>query len=405
MIKTDIAIIGAGPAGISAAVELKKLGYENIIVFDREDEAGGTPRHCGHKGFGIFEFKTLLSGPEYSKTLEELAKNNNIEIKLKHTLYKISDNDLFFSTPEGIKKCSAKRIILALGARETPRPPRFISGTRSPNIITTGALQRFVYMHNMKPFDNAVIIGSEVVSFSALMTARHAGIKIKAVIDEDEQLNSFGILKTLSEMFLRTTVKNGVKIVSINGENKKIESITIEKNGEKETIDCEGIIFTGKFTPESSIMQKTFERFNHNNSSLYVSQIFQTTNRRFFAAGNLLRGALTAFNCFFEGRKVARFVDQSLKYDNESELMQVPIEVDENIEWYYPSLVDLNEEMKYLTKLRLNKAAKGKIKVFLNDKIVIDKFVNVKTYNNVILPAIKEPVKLTDKIRIEFHQG
>jgi len=63
----SIAIIGAGPAGLSAALELKKLGFDDLIVFEREDEASGTPRHCRHLGFGIFEFKRVLSGPAYAK--------------------------------------------------------------------------------------------------------------------------------------------------------------------------------------------------------------------------------------------------------------------------------------------------------------------------------------------------
>ena len=63
----DVAIIGAGPAGLAAALELKKSGVDRVIVLERESEAGGIPRHCGHPPFGIREYKRVLTGPTYAK--------------------------------------------------------------------------------------------------------------------------------------------------------------------------------------------------------------------------------------------------------------------------------------------------------------------------------------------------
>ncbi|MCE7918840.1 MAG: FAD-dependent oxidoreductase [Chloroflexi bacterium CFX1] len=53
----DVLIVGAGPAGLSAAIELKKQGINNILVVDREPEAGGMPRFCHHTGFGRFNHR------------------------------------------------------------------------------------------------------------------------------------------------------------------------------------------------------------------------------------------------------------------------------------------------------------------------------------------------------------
>jgi len=395
-----IAIIGAGPAGLSSAIELSKLWHRDIVVFEREEQAGGTPRHCGHLGFGIFEFYKLLSGPKYAKKLVDLTLDHNINIKVKHTLIDIENNILTFSTPNGLKKFKAQKIIMALGARETPRSTRLISGIRSVNIITTGAFQRFIYMQEFRPFKNAVIIGSEVVSFSALMTARHAGIKINAIIEENKNLNSFGILKLLSQYILRTPVKVGYKILSINGENKNIKSITISKNGNIETIFCDGIIFTGEFTPESAILQKSFDDFNYTNNSIEVSQIFQTKNKNIFLAGNVLRGALSAYNCYFEAKKVAKYVDESLK--KEKQIVQIPIIVDENIQWYYPSLIDINQKKDFLTNLRMNKKCKGELIVFLNERKVMTLKINTNTYTTIKIPCINMNIKNEDKIYIKF---
>ena len=55
----DVIIIGGGPAGIGAALELKKQGINRTIVLEREDVVGGAPRHCGHPPFGLREFKNF----------------------------------------------------------------------------------------------------------------------------------------------------------------------------------------------------------------------------------------------------------------------------------------------------------------------------------------------------------
>jgi thioredoxin reductase len=402
MNKVQIAIVGAGPAGLSLAIELSDMGYTDITVFDREDEAGGTPRHCGHLGFGIFEFYRLLSGPQYAKKLVGIAKEKNIQIKLKHTLIDITRDVLSFSSNDGIVKYSAKKTILAMGARETPRSTRLISGIRSPNIITTGALQRFVYMHKTAPFKNAVIVGSEVVSFSALMTAKHAGIKIKALIEEDKNINSFSILKPLCELFLRTPVKVGYEIKNINGKDKQVESVTISKNGIDEVIECDGVIFSGKFTPESSVLKDSFKDYNYTNNSVFVSQTFQTTNKNFFAVGNVLRGALTAFKCYFEGKKLAKYIDDALKYEKLKPL-HVKIECDDSIQWYYPSSIDLNYPSKTLTTLRLNKKSTGTITISINEIDVYSKYITAATYQNIKIPRLNYPISKNDIIKIRFQ--
>jgi len=398
----EIAIIGAGPAGLASAIELSKLGHKDIIVFDREDEAGGTPRHCDHLGFGIFEFKRILNGPKYSKRLVNNAQKRKIVIKLSNTLIKIEQNILTFSTPNGIEKYNAKKIILALGAREVPRPSRFISGIRSPNIITTGALQRFTYMQKIKPFKKAVIIGSEAVSFSALMTSKHAGIEIVAILEEDKNIHSFSILKCLSKYILRIPVKTDIKIIAIEGKNKIIKGVKISKNGNEEFLECDGVIFSGEFTPESAIMQTSFDTFNYINNSLHVTQNFQTLYKNFYVVGNALRGALAAYKCYFEGKSAAKDIHQSLI--SEKTKQYIKIEVNKNIQWYSPSLIDLNAIKSVLTTIRVKKNQKGTIKITHNEKLVFEKDIEAYSYKDINIPWINGlNLKSNDNLKIEFN--
>ena len=63
----DLLIIGAGPAGLAAAIAAREAGIESILVLEREKEPGGILRQCIHNGFGLHRFSEELTGPEYAK--------------------------------------------------------------------------------------------------------------------------------------------------------------------------------------------------------------------------------------------------------------------------------------------------------------------------------------------------
>jgi len=81
---TDVLIVGAGPAGLAAALGLKKLGVKNVLVAERESEAGGIPRLCGHMGFGLRDLHRVLTGPSYARRYREMVEEAGIKT-LKNT--------------------------------------------------------------------------------------------------------------------------------------------------------------------------------------------------------------------------------------------------------------------------------------------------------------------------------
>ena len=64
-----VVVVGAGPAGLSAAVELRRLGVGPVLVADRETEAGGVPRHSWHTGYGLRDLRRVMTGPAYARAL------------------------------------------------------------------------------------------------------------------------------------------------------------------------------------------------------------------------------------------------------------------------------------------------------------------------------------------------
>ena len=177
-IHCDVAVVGGGPAGLGAARQLRRLGVGHVMVLEREAMAGGIPRHCGHPPFGWQEFHRILTGPKYASRLVKSAESEGVDIRVQFTVTGLEQGlALRVSTPDGMLLVKAKRIVLTTGVRETPRAARMVPGYRPMGVLTTGALQSMVYLKSRRPFKRPVIVGTELVSFSALLTCRHAGIR------------------------------------------------------------------------------------------------------------------------------------------------------------------------------------------------------------------------------------
>ena len=285
----DVAVIGAGPSGLSAAIILKKSGIKNVVVLEREVEAGGIPRHCGHPPFGIREFKQFLSGPIYAKKLVRAAQKVGVNIKLKTTVTMMgTEGELSITSPEGGYQLTARRILLATGIRETPRSARLVSGSRALGILTTGALQSMVYLKNQIPFLKPIIVGTEIVSYSAILTCRKAGIEPVAMLEEKPfpsvrwpiyQINGWlGVPLFLQKNLVTILGKERVEAVEISDEKGLVRKII-----------CDGVLFTGQYTPESSLARFSHLEFNLKTNSPEIDEYGRCSDPVYYAAGNVVQ--------------------------------------------------------------------------------------------------------------------
>ena len=84
--KAEVAIVGAGPAGLAAGIALKRFGLEKVVVVDREDEPGGVPRLCHHTGFGLRDRRWVYSGPGYARCYAREAEAAGIDLRTSTTI-------------------------------------------------------------------------------------------------------------------------------------------------------------------------------------------------------------------------------------------------------------------------------------------------------------------------------
>src|SRR5260221_12193290 len=98
----DVAIVGAGPAGLAAAGALRRCGVARVVILEREEEAGGIPRHCGHSPFGLREFGRIMTGPTYARRLVASALAAGAELRTRTTVLALgADGRLQLATGAG----------------------------------------------------------------------------------------------------------------------------------------------------------------------------------------------------------------------------------------------------------------------------------------------------------------
>jgi len=309
----DVAIIGGGPAGLSAAITLKKAGVSDVVILDRESVAGGIPRHCGHPPFGIRECRRILTGPAYARRIVATALKKGVDISLKTTVTSLGpDGNLSLVSPDGQQELKAKRVLLATGTRETPRSARFVSGGRPLGVCNTGTLQSMVYLKNKIPFRAPIVVGTEIVAFSALLTCIKAGIKPVAIFEENSETSVQWPLQYAAAFFGVPLFKN-TRIVNISGQDRVQSVHIVDVEGKVVKFDCDGVLFTGKFTPESTLARMSHLELESATGSPKVDQNGQCSDPAYYAAGNVVHQPVkVAGKCWQAGESAAHWITKSL---------------------------------------------------------------------------------------------
>lgn len=293
----DVAVIGAGPAGLAAAVSALEHGAKKVVVLDRNGWLGGILSQCIHDGFGVEETGSSMTGPEYANMYIKMAETQNV-IFMTETMVLSFDKNLFITAAnkEGLHKIKAKSIILAMGCREKTRWNVMIPGDRPSGIFTAGVAQAFINLYNIIPGKNIVILGSGDVGLIMARRLKFEGANVIGVVEilpfasglprnVVQCLDDYGI-----PLFLNHTV------TFIEG-RERLESVTIARvdenrniiSGSEKKIKCDTLLLSLGLIPENELANSVGIKIDGTTGGPVVNQFLETNMSGVFACGNCLQ--------------------------------------------------------------------------------------------------------------------
>ena len=291
-----IVVIGAGPAGLAAAVKLRRLGAEDVLVIERENETGGILRQCIHDGFGLERFGKSISGPEYAALLKSEAEELGIECLTGTSVLEISKNrTITAASPSGVVEIHAEAIIAAAGCRERSRGSIMIPGERPAGVYTAGTAQAYMNLYNRMPGRNAVILGSGDIGLIMARRLTLEGAKVSAVFELQDHPNGLerNIVQCLDDysipLYLSHTVTEihgkdrveGVTVSAVDGNLRPIE-------GTEKYYPCDTLILSVGLIPDNTILEKAGVEIDPATNGAVVDEHLMTSIPGIFSAGNML---------------------------------------------------------------------------------------------------------------------
>ena len=220
------------------------------------------------------------------------------------------DGALLVSHAGGLETLRAERVLVATGAREKPRSARLLPGDRPIGVLTTGALQSYLAFHGLMPFRRPVILGSELVSLSAIITCLAHGARPVAMIEPATHALTRAPLSWLPKI-AGIPFHRGARIIDVVGRDR-VEAVKIETDGVVHVLACDGLLVTGAFTPESALFLMKDGMVDGGSEGPAVDQNGRCRNPLYFAAGNVLRAVETGGWAFREGRAIGAAVFHDL---------------------------------------------------------------------------------------------
>lgn len=340
----DVLVVGAGPAGLSAAAELRRLGVGSVLVAEREAEAGGIPRHSWHTGYGLRDLHRVMTGPAYARALADAAVAAGAEVRPGTTVTCCGPAasggfGVTMTSARGIETVGAGVVLLATGCRERPRTARLIPGDRPAGVMTTGELQQRVYLGHERLPGRALVVGAEHVSFSAAVTLAHAGARVVALVTEYERQQSYAAFRVGAALRWRLPVWTWTAVRRVDG-RERLAGVEVAdlRTGATRFVPCDTLVFTADWIPDHELARRTGLDLDPGTRGPAVDTLLRTSASGVFAAGNLVHAAETADIAALSGRHAAQQIAAAL---GEAGLAtaSVPVRAEPPLRWISPNAV------------------------------------------------------------------
>ena len=296
----DVLVIGAGPAGLAAAIAAKEAGCDDVMIIERDDAPGGILQQCIHNGFGLHRFREELTGPEYAHRFIDRVNELHIPVECRTMALSVESGSqttdvATISPTKGFRVFKAKSVVLAMGCRERPRGALLIPGTRPAGVYTAGTAQRLVNMEGIMPGKRVVILGSGDIGLIMARRMTFQGAKVLACVELMPYSSGLkrNIVQCLDDFGIPLLLSHTV--VDIQGRDR-LEGVTVAKvdenrmpiPGSEVHFDCDTLLLSVGLLPENELSKTAQVKLSPVTGGAVVDDSMQTSVPGVFACGNVL---------------------------------------------------------------------------------------------------------------------
>lgn len=374
----DLVIIGAGPAGLSAAIRAKEEGIDRVVLIERDAFPGGILNQCIHDGFGLIRFGEQLSGCEYAQRLIDQAREAGVEMLTDTMVTEVTDDRKVYAVNSELGSIcfQAGAVILAMGCRERTRPQVGILGSRPSGVMTAGAVQKYINVQGFLPGKRAVILGSGDIGMIMARRMTLEKMEVEGVYEvmptlgglrrnKVQCLDDYDIPLHLSTTVIRTHGKRALEGVTVAEVDENRRPIA----GTERYIPCDLLVLSVGLIPENELSKKAGVNLNQITKGPEVDENMMTNREGIFAAGNVSAVFDLVDYVSETGEKAAVGAARYLRSQLE-EAPGVDITAGENISFTLPQKVSKKDDQVNLYMRVKKPLKKAEIILRAGDQIV-----------------------------------
>ncbi|MBC8243034.1 MAG: FAD-dependent oxidoreductase [Verrucomicrobia bacterium] len=305
-----VVIIGGGPAGIGAAVGLAKRGVGPVVLIERRAELGGTPMGYRKKPGGVPTFVEwtrgrVVFGEELAGRMAKRLAKTDTAIRLGTQVTKIdpAEKRLTLLGPDGVRELTADAAVLAAGAREqTPAEKGWLAGARTARVGFTRHVTGWLDRHGLLPARKPVVVGSDLIAYSAAAKLRAAGSDEPVMIDRRQSPSAGFFERLFFWRWTRPDWSGGVTAAGMKGDR----AATGVQSSDGKEWPGDGVMVCGELVPNSELALLGGLAVELPSRQLQLARGQAMSEPGWFAAGNVLGGFHGAQWCYFNGRRLAK---------------------------------------------------------------------------------------------------
>lgn len=186
---TEVAVVGGGPAGLSAALAARQAGAE-VVLIDENAAPGGQLRKQIHKFFGSKEHHAGRRGFRIAEELAAACREHGVELWTDTLAYGIFDHTLGIVRGGTASTLTAQAIVLATGASENALA---FPGWTLPGVMGAGAAQTFVNLHRVLPGRRVLMVGAGNVGLIVSYQLLQAGAEVLGVVEAAPRIGGYAV--------------------------------------------------------------------------------------------------------------------------------------------------------------------------------------------------------------------